>query len=362
MSQSQYSVETQDPVTYREHLSHPSTQDETSEFHIEQQQRDGVTNPSFISRPTEDEARLQKRDRPSPPSSKSDCEPPEVTSRYTQEDLFSLFTNNSDAVEIDSAEISIVEEPLYMHPDAAWNCLSRKGQAFMDQNGNIVTLQDLDFRQQVAWLSLMTRGQLSIPDNAIKQMATEEDIKTEHDRNENVVQGSPVWQQHQTTMTKTREGQVPFAFEGFCEEKRVNPRSAVPIPASKNLTDPSTSGRTSSIKALQPPQFGPQPRHALMLPKALVIPKILPISGKKVYRLMYHSTRAHLNPFNNRKSIATLVLESLLSQGRGVLLEDTMWAGEENTRCQPVGTVVDFACCHQAQANSLQWDDDRRPF
>ncbi|KAI7366627.1 hypothetical protein KC354_g4007 [Hortaea werneckii] len=358
MNQSQYAVETQAPVTYREHLEQSSNHDETSDCQVEHQQSDGVTNLSIVSRPMKDVANPKQDDRASWPLSKSVCEPPEVASRDTKENLFSLFTNDTDTVEIDCAPISIVEEPLYMHPDAAWNCLSRKGQAFIDQNGNIVALQDLDFHQQVAWLSMMTRGQLWIPDDVIKQMATGESFAAEHDRKENVVRGSPVWQQLQATMTQARDGQIPFAFEAFCEEKQGITRFAVSGPTGKTLTDPLTPAKTSSTNAVQPLQFAHPPPHALMIPKALVVPKVLPISGKKVYRIKYLSTRAHLNPFNNRKSLATLVLESLLSQGRAVLVKDAVFAGGGNTRPQPVGTVVDSVCCHKLQTNPLQRDDD----
>ncbi|KAI6910114.1 hypothetical protein KC318_g5940 [Hortaea werneckii] len=361
MNQSQYSIETQAPVTHRELLAQSSNQDETSECQVEQQQDEGVTKLSLISRPAENVATPTKSDRTSPPSSKSDCEPPEVRSQDIKEDLFSLFTNDTNTVEIDCAPISIVEEPLYMHPDTAWNCLSRKGQAFIDQNSNIVALQDLDFHQQVAWLSMMTRGQLWIPDD-VKQMATGENITAEHDRKENVVKGSSVWQQHQATMTRACEGQLSFTFEGFCEEKKGISRSAVSESTGKTLTDPLTPAKTFSTNALQTPQFAPPPPIAFMLPKALVTPKVLPISGKKVYRIKYLSTRAHLNPFNNRKSLAALVLESLLSQGRAVLAEDTIFAGGENTRSQPVGTVVDSVCCQKVQANPLQRDDDCNQF
>ncbi|KAI6834809.1 hypothetical protein KC340_g5793 [Hortaea werneckii] len=358
MNQSPYSVETQAPVTYREHLEQSSNQDETSDCQVEHQQSDEVTNLSIVSRPTKDVAKPKQDDRDSWPLSKSVCEPPEVASRDTREDLFSLFTNDTDTVEIDCAPISIVEEPLYMHPDAAWNCLIRKGQAFMDQNGNIVALQDLDFHQQVAWLSMMTRGQLWIPDDVTKRMATGESVAAEHDRKEDVVRGSPVWQQLQATMTRAGEGQVPFAFEGFCEEKQGISRSTVSSPTRKNLTDPLTPAKTSSTNALQPVQFAALPPHALMIPKALVVPKVLPISGKKVYRIKYLSTRAHLNPLNNRKSLANLVLESLLSQGRAVLVEDAIFAGGGNTRSQTVRTVVDSVCCYKLQTNPLQRDDD----
>ncbi|KAI7543919.1 hypothetical protein KC331_g7115 [Hortaea werneckii] len=283
MNQSQYSVETQAPVTYREHLEQSSNQDETPERHVEQQQSDGVTNLSSVSRPTKCLAKLKQDGRASSPSSKSDCEPPEVASRVFKEDLFSLFTNDTDTVEIDSAPISIVEEPLYMHPDAAWNCLSRKGQAFMDQNGHIVALQDLDFYQQVAWLSMMTRGQLWIPEDVIKQMATGDNIAAEHDRKENVVQGSPVWQQHQATMTRARDSPLSFSSEDFYEEKRAIFRSAVSASTGKHLTDPLTSAKASSTNALQPLQFAPPlpPPRALMLPTVLVIPRLYKSLGRK---------------------------------------------------------------------------------
>ena len=358
MDQSQYSVETQAPVNHRERLPVPLTQGETLECHVEQQQDDEVTNISFANTNTKGVAEPKQDRRASSPSSKSDCEPPKPTSRDIKENLFSLFTNDTDIVMIDSTPISIVEEPLYMHPEAAWSCLSCKGQAFMDQNGNIVALQDLDFHQQVAWLSMMTRGQLWIPDDVIKQMVTGEDITAEHDGNENVVRKSPAWHQHQATMTRAREGQVAFKSEGFCEEKRVISRSAVLGSTCKTPTDPSTSAKASSTNALRPFQFAPLPASALMIPKALVIPKVLPISGKKVYRIKYHSTRAHLNHFNNRRSLATLVLESLLSQGRAILVADAIFAGGERTRSQTAGKMVDSVCCPSLNTDPLQWDDD----
>ncbi|KAI6807467.1 hypothetical protein KC332_g14132 [Hortaea werneckii] len=326
MNQLQHSVEAQAAVTYREHLPHPSTQDETSERKFQQQQNDGVTNLSFVSRPMKHVAKADQGEEHSAQSPRSDREPPKVVSREIKEDVFSLFTNDTDVVVIGSVTIPIVEEPLCMQPDEAWKCLSHKGQAFADKSGKIVALEDLDFHQQVAWLSMMTRGELWMPDG-VKPMTTGENITAEHDGSKNGVRRSPSSQHPQATMVRAGDSKLSSNFEGSCEVKIAISRSAVPGAARKSLADPSTSARTSPMKTIQPLQFGPQPSVALTLPEALVIPKVLPISGKKAYRIKYHSTRAQLNRFNNRKSLSTLVLESLLSKGRGVLIRDAIIGG-----------------------------------
>ncbi|GAB1731928.1 hypothetical protein NU195Hw_Modified_353t1 [Hortaea werneckii] len=360
MNQSRNTVETQLPATYRLHPAHPTPQDESSECQVKQQQSDGLTNLSFISRPMEDVAKPDQDEHHSTQSSIPDREPPKNASRDIKEDLFSLFTNDTDIVVIDSVTIPIVEEPLYMHPDAAWKCLSHKGQAFMDTNGNIVALEDLGFHQQVAWSSMMTRGQLWTP-NSAQQMAAEGKAVAENNGCGEVVRESSVWQKQQALMRIARDGQISLTCEGLPKDKRSDSGSAVRGPVRKGLSDSLTSA-ASSTNGLQPLQFAPQSSTALMMPKALVVPKILSLSGKKVYRIKYRSTRAQVNRFNNRKSLATLVLESLLSQGRAVLVKDSNVAGGGSARFQPVGTAVDFVCCPEVQFNPLQRDDDWHQF
>ncbi|KAI7164645.1 hypothetical protein KC343_g14585 [Hortaea werneckii] len=360
MNQSRDSVEAQLPATYREHFAHPSSRDELPECQVKQQQSDGLTNPSFVSRPTEDVAKPDQGEQHPTQSSISDRQPPNNASRDIKEDLFSLFTNDTDVVVIDSVTIPIVEEPLYMHPDVAWKCLSHKGQAFMDMSGNIVALEDLSFHQQVAWLSMMTRGQLWTP-NTAEQVAREGKAVTENDGCEEVVRRSPVWQKQQVLMRNARDGQISLAYESLPKDKRADSGSAVRGSVRKGLSDSLTSA-ASSTNGLQPLQFAPQSPTALMMPKALVVPKVLPISGKKVFRIKYRSTRAQVNRFNNRRSLATLVVESLLSQGRAVLVKDSNVAGGGSARFQPVGTVVDFVSCPEVQSNPLQRDDDWHQF
>ncbi|KAI6797603.1 hypothetical protein KC360_g1992 [Hortaea werneckii] len=323
MNQLQHSVETQAAVAYREHLPHPSAQDEAPECTSRQQQSDGVTNLSSVSRPMKNVAKADQREEHSAQSPRSDREPPRLASRDIKEDVFSLFTNDTDVVVIDSVTVPIVEEPLYMQPDEAWKCLSHKGQAFADKSGKIVALEELDFHQQVAWLSMMTRGELWMTDG-VKPMATGENITAEHDGSKNDVRRSPSSQHPQATMVRAGDSELSSNFEGSCEVEVAISRSAVPGATCKSLTNPSKSG---PMKTIQPLQFGPQPSVALTLPEALVIPKVLPISGKKAYRIKYHSTRAQLNRFNNRKSLSTLVLESLVSQGRVVLIRDAIIGG-----------------------------------
>ncbi|KAI7279443.1 hypothetical protein KC345_g5366 [Hortaea werneckii] len=358
MNQSRNSVETRLPAAYREHLAHPSPQDETSECQVKQQQSDGVTNLSFFSRPTEDVAKPDQGEQHSTQSSRSDREPPKIAPRDIKEDLFSLFTNDADVLVIDSMTIPIVEEPLYMHPDAAWKCLSRKGQAFMDTNGNIVALEDLGFHQQVAWLSMMTRGQLWTPDSA-GNMATEGQAVAKNDGCEEVVRELPVWQKQQALMRDACNGQISLTCESVLKDKGRDSGSAVRGLVRKGLSD-SSSSAAPSTNDLQPLHFAPLSSIALKMPKALVVPKVVPISGNKVYRIEYRSTRTQVNRFNNRKSVAALVLESLLSQGRAVLVKDVIFAGGGSARFRAVGTVVDSVCCPKVQAEPVRWDDDWR--
>ncbi|KAI6863870.1 hypothetical protein KC343_g14875 [Hortaea werneckii] len=349
MNQSRDSVETQLPATYREQLAHLSPQVEPSECQVKQQQNEGVTNLLSVSRPMEDVAKPDQGEQHSTQSSISDREPLKNASRDIKEDLFSLFTNNTDTVVIDSVTIPIVEEPLYMHPDAAWKCLSHKGQAFTDKNGNIVALEDLGFHQQVAWLSMMTRGQLWTP-NSAQQTTTEGKAVAENDECGEVVRESPVWQKQQALIRNARDGPISLTREVLPKDKRRDSGSAVRGPVRKGLTDSLTSAAPST-NGVQPLQFALQSSTALMMPKALVIPKTLPISGKKVYRIEYRSTRAQVNRFNNRRSLATLVLESLLSQVRAVLVKDTSIAGGESARFHPVETVVGSVCCPKVHAD-----------
>lgn len=191
-----------------------------------------------------------------------------------------------------------------------------------------------------------------MPD-CVKPMTTGEKITAEHDGNKNGVRRSPSSQHPQATMVRAGDSELSSDFEGSCEVKIAISRSAVPGAARKSLADPSTSARTSPMKTIQPLQFGPQPSVALTLPEALVIPKVLPISGKKAYRIKYHSTRAQLNRFNNRKSLSTLVLESLVSQGRGVLIRDAIIGGRGKYKMPTCGNGDGLCLLSQGVGQSI---------